>query len=378
MLVVDPAPEPLLRAEIDSYRELGVAQVVNVRRVREPYRLVEGYGADVEYVDFDGFSADALIEQITAGGEGFEAVKLRAGVPIDERVIAAGCDPGLRRRLTVVARAAAGLDNVDLGAAAARGVTVTHTPGANARAVAEFTVGLMIAAVRRIVPHDAAVRDGRWIDPDLPVPSPSLEGAVLGIVGPGVIGVSVARVARCLGMTVLAYGSHRFTAVDAERLGVLFSAGLDDLLRAADVVSLHAPLTPATTHLINETTLRLMRPDSVLVNTARGGLVDEAALDRALSDPTAPIAAAATDVFAREGSRFDSVLAGNPRCIVTPHVAGMTLPAMAEASRRLAESVRRLLTGQADTMVPGYADPIRVLPADEPGLHRPGRTGLNR
>ena len=105
------------------------------------------------------------------------------------------------------------------------------------------------------------------------------------------------------------------------------------LLASSDVVSLHVPLTAATEQIINAETLSLMRPGSVLVNTARGGLVDEVALDRALSDPAAPIGYAALDVFHREGPQGGSVLAGNPRCILTPHAAGMTRGAMAERAK---------------------------------------------
>jgi phosphoglycerate dehydrogenase-like enzyme len=189
--------------------------------------------------------------------------------PFDAAVLAA-C-PGLR----VIARVGVGVDSIDVDAATALGVAVTITPGANEATVADHTVALMLAALRRVCEHDGAVRRGQWnrTGPHTPW---LLSGGTVGLIGFGEIGRGVAR--RLAGFEV------RVLATDpiAPRDAAVQAVTLDELLSQSDVVSLHAPLQPSTRGMIGARELALMRPDAVLVNTARGGVVDEAALVRAL------------------------------------------------------------------------------------------------
>lgn len=224
--------------------------------------------------------------------------------------------------LRVVANVAVGYDNIDVAGAAARGVLVTNTPGVLTEATADLAMGLLLAVARRIPEADAAVRDGRFPPWGLFQELIGLDvaGARLGIVGLGRIGRAVARRAALgFGMHVL-YAGGAPDPSDAWAGGAE-AVGFEELLARADFVSLHAPLTPATRHLVDEAALRAMQPGAVLVNTARGPLVDEAALARALSGGR--IAGAGLDVFERE-PEVEAALLASRRAVLTPHLGSAT------------------------------------------------------
>jgi lactate dehydrogenase-like 2-hydroxyacid dehydrogenase len=235
---------------------------------------------------------------------------------LTERVDAAVLDaagPGLR----VVANVAVGYDNVDVAAARARGVVVTNTPGVLDDATADLAMGLVLAAARRIPEGDRFLRRGtpwEW-GPRMMTGLDLSAGATLGIVGYGRIGRAVARRARGFGMRLLATPS-RSRVYDADADGIRF-AELDDLLAASDVVSLHVPLTEATRHLVDAAALARMKPTALLVNTARGGIVDTDALVEALR--AGRIAGAALDVFEDE-PHVDPRLLELEQVVLTPHL----------------------------------------------------------
>ncbi len=245
--------------------------------------------------------------------------------------------------LLVVSNMATGFDNIDVPAATARGVLVTRTPGVLSETTADFAFALILAAARRVVEGDRYVRDGRWKTwgPETLL-GQDVYGATLGIVGLGGIGREVAKRARGFGMRILYTGPSR--KPDAEvTLGVEFRS-LDDLLRESDVVSLHAPLTPDTRHLINGRTLRLMKPTAVLVNTGRGPLVDQAALYEALRSGV--IAAAALDVTDPEPMSADDPLLNLPNVIVTPHIASASVATRSRMALLAAENLLAGLRGE--------------------------------
>jgi phosphoglycerate dehydrogenase-like enzyme len=251
--------------------------------------------------------------------------------PFDAAVLAAS--PGLR----VIARVGVGVDSIDIDAATAQGVAVTITPGANEATVADHTVALMLAALRRIREHDAAVRQGHWnrTGPHTPW---LLSGGTVGLVGFGQIGRTVA--VRLRGFDVRVLVSDPVEPGDA----AVESVSLDALLAASDVVSLHAPLLPTTRGLIGARELALMRPTAVLVNTARGGIVDEDALADALE--RGRLRAAALDVFEHEPPRASRLLA-LPNVVLSPHNAGLSIPSIEEMTRRATGSVIEVLRGLA-------------------------------
>ena len=241
-------------------------------------------------------------------------------------------------RLRVVVKAGAGLDNVDVAAAERRGIRVSATPGANAQAVADYTFGLLLAAARRIVVADRSVRTGEWgryVGVDV-------HGKVLGVVGLGAIGRGVVRRARGFDMQVVAHD----VVYDEEFLHrhEVRPASLDALLETADFVTLHVPLTTETHHLIDAERLRRMKPTAILVNTARGGLVDEQALYEALVQGR--LAGAALDVFEQEPPAASPLL-NLDNVVVSPHNASYTVESMhavalaaVQTARQLWESVR--------------------------------------
>jgi phosphoglycerate dehydrogenase-like enzyme len=242
-------------------------------------------------------------------------------------------------RLRVIARVGVGVDSIDLAAATARGVAVTTTPGANESTVADHTVGLMLSAVRRIAEHDRSVRRGEWNRTGPHVPW-DLAGATIGLVGFGAIGRRVAQRLRGFRPRLLVCDP----ALGDGQLDGAEPTSLHDLVARADVVSLHAPLVPSTRRLIGAEELALMRPHAILVNTSRGGLVDEERLVDALA--SGRLRAAALDVFEDEPPR-SARLRGLPNVVLTPHTGGVSERSVAEMTRRAVDAVLTAVAGEA-------------------------------
>ncbi|MFE9426575.1 NAD(P)-dependent oxidoreductase [Kitasatospora sp. NPDC006697] len=340
VLLLDAAPGVLLDRELARVVEHGLAATLNLRRVERPAEVRGRWGGRIGFTDFDPFDERALIAELCRDGLGYQAVKSRAGVPFRAPLLAAAGAPGLREPLRVIGRAGAGTDHVDLVAAARHGVTVTHTPGSNAGAVAEFALAQLLALTRDLTLHHARARAGRWGAPA--VPARELGELALGILGFGRIGSALAQRAQALGMSVRTLARPGRPVP----VGVTEVADLSELLSTSDVLSLHLPLTERTRGLIGATELRRLPPGAILLNTARGGIVDEQALADALHDPGHPLAAAAVDTFAHEHAAFASPLLGAPHTLLTPHLAGMTATAMAEAALRCADQIAALLAGR--------------------------------
>ncbi len=241
------------------------------------------------------------------------------------------------RKLRLISIWGTGTDNVDLKAAAARGITVTNTPGANAIAVAEHTVALMLAVAKQLALGDQAIRHGGW--PRNLVPQ--LRGKRLGIVGTGLIGREVAAMAKGLGLDVVAWTFHPDAGL-AARLGFRY-VGLDDLLRTSDILSLHLRASPDTFHFLNRERLALLKPGAYLVNTARGSLADEAALLEALRETR--LAGAGLDVFETEPLPPGHPLTTLPNILLTPHAAGMTPEVIQIGLAMAVENIENFLKG---------------------------------
>ena len=304
-----------------------VARILITRRLasRAPERLT---AAGHEVVVHDGPAASA--GKLRALVDGVEGVLTTVADRVDPALLDAA--PGLR----VVSNYAVGCDNVDLAACAARGVAVGITPDVLTEATADLAFALLLAAARHVPAADRAVRDGRWTSWE---PAGWLgrdvHGATLVIVGAGRIGEAVARRAEGFSMDVVRVGRR------------------DDLLAAlaaADFVSLHAPLLPATRHLIGAAALAAIKPGAILVNTARGGLVDQVALTQALADGR--LAAAGLDVTDPEPLPADDPLLQAPNLVVLPHIGSATQG----ARERMAQlAVDNLLAGLAGEPLPNPA-----------------------
>ena len=274
-------------------------------------------------------------EQIPAGGlpaalADADALIVRSAVQADAALLEGA--PKLR----LIGRAGVGVDNIDTAAATRRGVVVMNTPGANAVAVAELTLGLMIAMARSIARADAGMHAGRWDKKTLQ--GTELRGKMLGIVGCGRIGLEVARRAKAFGMKLIGYDP--FIAPMIARENGIALVAIEELFEESDYLSLHVGLTPQTEGLINRTSLAMMKPGVRIVNCARGELIVDDALVEALT--SGHVAGAALDVFRKEPLK-DSPYAEIPSMLLSPHIAGATDEAQEAIGIQLANQVRDYL-----------------------------------
>jgi (S)-sulfolactate dehydrogenase len=275
---------------------------------------------------------DALLVAL----DGADALIVRNRTRVDAELLS------FAPRLRVVGRLGVGLDNIDVAACEARKIEVIPASGANALAVAEYVIGAAIVLLRGAYFATDAVASGEWPRAALGT-GREIAGKTLGVVGFGSIGQMVGRLGRSLGMAVIGFDAHIPSSAALWTEQRTTPHRLDDLLRDVDVVSLHVPLTPATHHLIDAEKLALMRRDAILVNTARGGVVDEVALATALK--SGRLAGAALDVFESEPLPSGSALVGCPGLILTPHIAGVTRESNVRVSTMIAEKVAAALDG---------------------------------
>ena len=280
-----------------------------------------------ELIEKPGLSGAALAEAIV----GMDAVLVRSATKITRESLA------LADRLKVIGRAGVGVDTIDVDAATERGIAVLTAPAGNTISAAELTLALILALARRVPAADRSMRAGQWDRKSFN--GTELQGKTLGLLGAGRIGSEVARRARAFGMRVLAYDPF-LTEERARSIG-LELAPLDEIMREADIVSVHVPLSDATTNLIGEAQLATMKRSAFVVNVARGGVIDEAALFRALSERR--IAGAALDVFRQEPLPADDPLRTLDNVVLTPHLGASTVEAQHSVALEIADAVRSAL-----------------------------------
>lgn len=293
-----------------------------------------------EYFDV-AVASDPSVETVIREIQGVEGVVVRTA-PFTREIMEAAPE------LKVIARHGVGVDNIDVKAATERGIVVCYTPEANAVSVAEHTLIAMGALAKRVLQHDRATREGRW-EVRNEYRAFDLSGKTLGLVGIGRIGSQVARKAQAaFDMEVIAYDPYARPEA-AEALGIALEDDLDRLLSRADVLSLHTPLTPETRGLIDQRRLSLMKPSALLINFARGGIVDEQALYEALKQGT--IAGAALDVFEQEPPPADHPLYALDNVLLSPHSAALTAECVVRMATGAAEGVRDVLLGRTPRWV---------------------------
>ena len=257
----------------------------------------------------------------------YEVLAVRSATKVTADVLE---KPG---RLKLIGRAGVGVDNIDVEAATRKGVVVMNTPGGNSVAVAELTLGLMLALLRYLVPAISSTKAGRWEKKRF-AGGHELFRKTVGLLGFGSIGQLVAQRCIAFGATVIAYDPH---PVEAARRSGAQIVPLDELFRRADIVSLHVPLADGTRNLVGRAQLKVMRRGSYLVNCARGGIVDEAAVAEALRDGT--LAGAAMDVFATEPVPPDHPLLSLDNFLCTPHLGASTEEGQLACASQLAEQL---------------------------------------
>ena len=249
----------------------------------------------------------------------------------------------------LICEQATGYNNIDIAAAAKRGITVCNVPSYSTDSVAQLTFALLLEICHNVGLHNQQVHNGAWCDsPDFcfwSSPLTELSGKTLGIVGLGSIGQAVARIGKAFGMRILAFSrTQRPECADLAEY-----VSLDQLLAQSDVVSLHCPLFPETAGMINETSIGKMKDGAILLNTSRGGLVNEAALAGALR--SGKLRAAAVDVVSSEPMTRDNPLLTAPNCYITPHIAWAPLEARIRLMNTLEENIRAWLNGAPQNVV---------------------------
>lgn len=283
--------------------------------------------AELEVVDVSSEGREALEEAVRDA----EGLIVRSGTQVDESLL------DLAERLEVIGRAGVGVDNIDMRAATRRGVAVINAPGGNTSSTAELAFALLLAAARRVAEADRSVREGRWDRKALR--GRQLRGNTLGVIGAGRIGTEVARRAHAFGMRILAHDPY----LSAERAADerLERVELDELLERADFVTVHVPLTEQTRGMIGVAEIARMKPTAILINAARGGIVEEPALAVALEQRK--LGGAALDVYETEPLPGEHPLRGTPNLVMTPHLGAATIEAQREVALEIARRVRNAL-----------------------------------
>ncbi|PYY32038.1 phosphoglycerate dehydrogenase [Curtobacterium sp. MCBD17_030] len=305
---------------------------------------VDALGPDFEIRNVDGTDRPALLGALSDA----HAILVRSATKVDAEAIAAAPE------LKVIARAGVGLDNVDIKAATTAGVMVVNAPTSNIISAAELTVGHILSLARHIPAAHASLAAGAWKRSSYT--GVELYEKTVGIIGLGRIGALITQRLQAFGVSVIAYDPY-VTSARAQQLGVEL-VSLEDLLRRADFTTIHMPKTPETVGMISDEQFALMKPTAFVVNVARGGLIDEDALHRALTSNT--IAGAGLDVFVSEPPK-DSALVSLPNVVVTPHLGASTDEAQEKAGVAVAKSVRLALGGElvpdAVNVAGGVIDP---------------------
>jgi phosphoglycerate dehydrogenase-like enzyme len=286
--------------------------------------------ADVDYHDTLPGSEAGLIERISAAEI---VLNIRSSVKFTESVFAA-CP-----KLRLVSAWGTGTDHVDLASAARHGVTITNTPGVSAKSIAEHTLALLLAVARRIPQMDAATRSGAWLKGQ----SIELYGKTCAIIGLGAIGSRFAQLAAAIGMRTIGWTIHPRSVPGVEMVE------LDELYRTSDVISIHLRLSERTTGFIGAREFGLMKNTAILVNTARGAIVDEPSLLQALKAGT--IAGAGLDVFTVEPLPPGHPVTSLPNVVITPHCAGVTQAAIEAGLRMSVENILAFLEGRPEHVV---------------------------
>jgi D-3-phosphoglycerate dehydrogenase len=274
-------------------------------------------------------SAGELLEVLPQ----YEALIVRSRSKVTQAVIQAG------EKLKVIGRAGVGVDNIDVAAASERGITVVNSPLAATQAVAELTIGLMLAMARQIPAADASLKGGLWEKSAFM--GSELSGKTLGLLGLGRIGAHVAELGGAFGMSPLAYDPYLNDDEICKRGAQPTS--FEEVLASADYLSLHLPLTSETRNLLGREQFKRMKPGARLVCTARGGVIDEEALREALD--SGALAGAALDVFAQEPPPVDCITS-HPKVFATPHIGAQTREAQRRAGKAIAEEVIAVLEGR--------------------------------
>ena len=303
--------------------------LITDKMAEEAINLLKDAGHDVTFDEMDG---STLLKEIPK----YDALMVRGRTKAVTEIVKAGAEGNLK----VIGRAGVGVDNIDIETAAKNGIKVVNSPTGSTKSVAELAVGQMLALVRFIPRGDSTMKQGEWIKKQLK--GIELHGKTLGLIGSGYIAQHVAKIANCIGMNVLVYSPH-CTDEKAQKMGAI-RKDLKGLLKESDFVSLHIPHNDSSHHILNKETINLMKSGAYLINSARGGVVEEAALYDALKE--GKLSGAAVDVFEKEPPEKENKLLALDNVIVTPHIGANTREAQIQAGTVCAEQMLKVLKGE--------------------------------
>ena len=303
--------------------------LITDKMAEEAIQFLKNAGHDVAYDEMD---AETLLKEIP----NYDALMVRSRTKVTKEVVEAGS----KGKLKVIGRAGIGVDNIDIETAAKKEIMVVNSPTGSTKSVAELTIGQMLALARFIPKADSSMKKGEWIKKQLK--GTELYGKTLGLIGSAYIAQHVAKIANCIGMKVLVY-SPNCTDEKAEKMGAT-RKDLKDLLIESDFISLHIPHNKSSHYLLNKETISLMKPGAYLINSARGGVVEEQALYDALKE--GKISGAAVDVFETEPTVKENKLLTLNNVILTPHIGASTKEAQIQAGTVCAEQILTVLDGK--------------------------------
>jgi len=282
-------------------------------------------GFEVEYCP--GIDKDALIKKVVDA----DILIVRSRTKVTKEVIDAA------KKLKVIGRAGVGLDNIDVKYAQSKGIKVVNSAEAPSDSVAELTIGLMLSLLRRIPEADRSMKEGKWLKSELM--GRQLAGKTVGIIGLGRIGKKVALILKAMGADVIAYDLYPDKEF-AHAHGIEFCEKLEDLLKRADIITIHVPLTPETYHMIGEKEISMMKDGVYIVNTSRGAIIDTKALTKALKE--GKVAGAGLDVYEEEPPGDLEIIKFN-NVVCTPHIGGSTIEAQEAISTILVDKIAKAL-----------------------------------
>ena len=296
-------------------------------------RAVDGFDVDIR--------TDLTSEELKDVIGNYDAIIIRSMTVLTEDIIESG------KRLKVIGRAGVGIDNVDVAAAKKNGIEVFNTPNSNTVSTAELTIGLMLALARNISRADLSLKSGEWKREAFR--GHEIGGQILGIIGLGNIGSAVANIARAFGMEVIACDPY-VAEERANEKGIKICS-LEALLRTADFITIHVPQSSETVNMISDEEFDIMKSNARLINCARGSIVNEDALARALKN--GKIAGAAVDVYLQEPPDVNAPIFRLENCLTTPHLGAATFEAKTKVAIEIAETVRNALIDNSKNCVLG-------------------------
>lgn len=343
IMLLDVLPDELSIKEIAGYISPEIALIVNL-----PQNGCHAYQTQrhFESVSINIHDEEQIMAVARQFG-GFDAIKLRKNVPLRKELLCALTADDLATRLKVIGQAGVGLNHIDTGAAEELGIDVFNTPGANATAVAEFTLLQMLALLRQTNWHQDQMRRGHWSKSARP-PARSLSDISVGLAGSGAISRALIALLKPFQCPVTVLGSSRFTDKNADELGVMRADDLLALLSGNDVISLHLPLNADTHHMLNASVFPCIRKGAYLLNMSRGGLIDETALAAFMQQHPGWISGVALDTFEAEREPFYSPLQESEYALLTPHIAGTTETALLTSALRVQQGILSRLAAGAE------------------------------